>query len=70
MLPLLLSTFLQALKGPLREILDKAIPDADLKARLEADNAARLARTAIYELIAHIAAIIGQEAAGGHHTRV
>jgi hypothetical protein len=42
MLPLLLSTFLQALKGPLREILDKAIPDADLKARLEADIAARL----------------------------
>ena len=34
MLPLLLTTFIEVLKGPLREILDKAIPDADLKARL------------------------------------
>lgn len=42
MLPLLLSTFLQVLKGPLREILDKAIPDADLKARLESEIATRL----------------------------
>ena len=42
MLPLLLTTFIEVLKGPLREILDKAIPDADLKARLESEIATRL----------------------------
>lgn len=46
MVPLLLSTFLQALKGPLREIIDQAIPDADLRARLESDIAARLSAEA------------------------
>jgi hypothetical protein len=46
MLPLLLTSFLQALKGPLREILDRVIPDADMKLRLEAEIAARLSAEA------------------------
>lgn len=69
MLALVLSTLAEVMKGPLRDILTRFVPDADARLRLEAELSARLLDEARVRLSAQ-ASIIGLEITqGGWLTR-
>lgn len=69
MLGLILATIAEVLKGPLRDILIRFIPDADARVRLEAELSTRLIEEARLRLSAQ-SAIIGMEITqGGWLTR-